>query len=244
MPNIIALIPARFAASRFPGKLLKVLEGKTIIRRTYEAVKDTQLFDQVIVVCDHEQIRNEIELAGGDVFMSQQEHESGTDRIAEAAANIDADIIVNIQGDEPFIAAEGLEKVIRLFDNPQVQVASLMIAISDEAKINNPNCVKVVTAPNGKALYFSRSPIPYYRDKSIAQQAFQHVGVYGFRKETLLQISQLPVSNLEAIEKLENLRMLENNIDIYLAEIQHVGISIDTEEDFQKAVSYLAQHKQ
>ncbi|HPI53147.1 MAG TPA: 3-deoxy-manno-octulosonate cytidylyltransferase [Chitinophagaceae bacterium] len=243
MPKVIALIPARYAATRFPGKLLKELDGKSIIRRTYEAVKNTQLFDQVIVVCDHESIRLEIEQAGGDIFMSQKEHESGTDRIAEAAAELEADILVNIQGDEPFISAEGLEKVIRLFDNPDVDIASLMMPIHDEASINNPNCVKVVTAPNGKALYFSRAPIPYYRDKKMAPQAFQHIGVYGFRKNSLLQFSQLPVSRLEAIEKLENLRMLENNFAVYLSEIQQVGISIDTEEDYERALTYLAQQK-
>ncbi len=237
--KIVALIPARYAATRFPGKLMKVLNGKTIIRRTYEAVRETNLFDEVIVVCDDRILLDEIHSFGGKAIMSLNEHESGTDRIAEAAINLEADVIVNIQGDEPFVSKDSLAKVIDLFQNETVQVASLMLPICEEEKINNPNCVKVVVDKNNKALYFSRSPIPYFRDDTMPKSAYQHIGVYGFRKEVLLAFSKLPVSDLERKEKLENLRMLENGLSVHLSVIDHVGISIDTEEDFRKAKAYL-----
>lgn len=243
MNKIIALIPARLEATRFPGKLLKVLENKSIILRTYQAVCQTNLFEEVYVVCDHELIYQEIATHGGKAIMSLQQHESGTDRIAEAAEKLDADIIVNIQGDEPFIDKQSLEKVIQLFENPSVQIASLKMKIEDIEKINNPNCVKVVTDKFGKALYFSRAAIPFNRSPQQQTKAFQHIGVYAFRKDALLQISKLPVSELENTEKLENLRMLENGFPIHLAEVNHVGISIDTELDFMKAQEYLEQKK-
>lgn len=243
MNKIIALIPARLEATRFPGKLLKVLEGKSIILRTYEAVCKTNLFDDVYVVCDHELIYQEIATHGGKAIMSLLQHESGTDRIAEAAEKLDADIFVNIQGDEPFIDKQSLEKVIQLFENRSVQIASLKMKIEDIEKINNPNCVKVVTDKFGKALYFSRAAIPFNRSPQQQTLAYQHIGVYAFRKDALLQLSKLPVSELENIEKLENLRMLENGIPIHLAEVHHVGISIDTELDFIKAQEYLSQKK-
>lgn len=239
MHKVVAMIPARFAATRLPGKLMKELEGKTIIRRTYEAVLNTGLFDEVIVVCDDERIRYEIDSCGGKTFMSTKEYESGTDRIAEAALQTEADIIVNVQGDEPFISKDALGKVIALFANDDTQIGSLILEISDPKKIDNPNCVKVVVDKQFKALYFSRAAIPYFRDDTLIRTAWQHIGVYAFRKETLLRISSLPVSDLEQKEKLENLRMLENGIPIHMAVIHDVGISIDTEEDFEKAKNYL-----
>jgi len=239
MSRVIAMIPARFAATRFPGKLLIELEGKTIIRRTFEAVRDTKLFDEVIVVCDDVRIVKEIETCRGNTFFSQKEHESGTDRIAEAALDTEADIIVNIQGDEPFISKDALEKVIALFKNDEVQIGSLILGISDPEKINDSNCVKVVVDKQFRAMYFSRAPIPYFRDESLPKTAWQHIGVYAFRKEALMKITRLPISDLEQKEKLENLRMLENGIPIYMAVIDDVGISIDTEQDFEKAKNYL-----
>ena len=239
MNKIVALIPARYAATRLPGKLMKILAGKTIIQRTYEAVLNTQLFDDVIVVCDDKIIFDEVLSFSGKAMMSMREHESGTDRIAEAAENLDANIIVNIQGDEPFITKDSLAKVIDLFQDDEVQIGSLMLSIFDEEKINNPNCVKVVVDQQQKALYFSRSAIPYHRNENETLSAFQHIGVYAFRKEILIRVSKLPWSRLEQIEKLENLRMLENGIPIHLAIVNEVGISIDTADDFAKAVEHL-----
>ena len=241
--KIIAMIPARYEASRFPGKLLKVLEGKSIIARTYEAVLDSKLFDEVYVVADHTAIQEELERIGGRVIMSTKQHESGTDRIAEAVEQLPCDIVINVQGDEPFISKEALQKVIDLFQNKEVQIASLMMPIDDEEKIQNPNCVKVVVDRQCKALYFSRSPIPYLRDQTEPVQYFQHIGVYGYKKETLLQITKLVQSPLEKIEKLENLRMLENGLEIFLDTVQEIGIAIDTPEDFIKAQQFLAQKK-
>lgn len=243
MSNIIALLPARFAATRLPGKLMKELGGKTVIRRTYEAVQQTGLFDEVIVVCDHEILYREVVQYGGKAMMSSPDHESGSDRIAEAARQIEADIVVNVQGDEPFIEKAALEKVIALFNNPDVRVGSLMIPISDPERILNPNCVKVVCDREQRALYFSRAAIPYHRAAAMPSNAFQHIGVYAFRKEALLHFTSLPVSPLEQIEKLENLRMLENGIPIHLACVDHVGISIDTAEDFQRALDFVQQQE-
>jgi 3-deoxy-D-manno-octulosonate cytidylyltransferase len=179
--KIVALIPARLNASRFPQKLMKELDGKTIILRTYEAITKMNLFDDVIVVCDEETIFNEIQKNGGKAVLSTKEYESGTDRIAEIATTIDADIIVNVQGDEPFISKDALEKVIALFNNSMVDVGSLILPITNNDTIQNPNCVKVVVDKNFKAIYFSRSPIPYVRDEKSNQQFYKHIGVYAFK---------------------------------------------------------------
>ncbi|MEZ5047513.1 MAG: 3-deoxy-manno-octulosonate cytidylyltransferase [Chitinophagaceae bacterium] len=239
--TIVALIPARYASTRFPAKLLKKLHGKSILQRTYERVIASELFDDVIVVCDDDRLEQEITQIGGKVYRSTKEYESGSDRIAEVAQQLDADIIVNIQGDEPFIEKEAMQKVTLLFSNPQVEVASLVIPISDKEKIQNPNCVKVVLDAEQRALYFSRAPIPFNRDQSEHSVAYQHVGIYAYRKEALLKFTSLPVSYLEKVEKLENLRMLENGMAIYMDIVTHVGISIDTEEDFRAAEAFLNQ---
>ena len=241
--RVIALIPARLESTRLTRKLLRMLDGKTILRRTYEEVLATELFDEVIVVCDNQLLCDEMMQYNYRFMLSEREHESGTDRIAEAAMRLNADIIVNVQADEPFIEKQALQKVIELFQNPLVEIASLKKRITDVSQINNPNCVKVVTDAQGKALYFSRSSIPYNRDQSESVVYFQHIGVYAFRKNVLLKFASLPPSPLEQIEKLENLRMLENGLSVYLAEIDHVGISIDTEEDLLKAITYLQDQK-
>lgn len=240
--KIVALIPARYAASRFPGKLMQVLKGKTIIRRTFEAVQKSALFDDVVVVCDDDSIEHEIQSIGGTTFRSSREFESGSDRIAEAAAKLEADVIVNVQGDEPFIAQEALQRLILLFSNPDVQIASLMMSIHDPEKFMNPNCVKVVVDRLNRALYFSRAPIPFLRDGGLPVSAFQHIGIYAFRKKALLEFTQMPPSPLEQSEKLENLRMLENGWAVHMVQVESVGISIDTPEDFLAAAAFLEQN--
>lgn len=239
MKKVVALIPARLNASRFPEKLLQVLEGKSIITRTYEAVKAMNLFDDIIVVCDEEKIKNEVENNGGKAILSLKEYESGTDRIAEVAEKIDADIIVNVQGDEPFISKNALQKVINLFQNKKVEIGSLILPIYKDETIKNPNCVKVVVDKNFRALYFSRSAIPFVRDHNTNQPFYKHIGVYAFKKETLIEFTKLPLSQLEKTEKLENLRMLENGFDVYMAVVDEIGISIDTPDDFELAKNYL-----
>ena len=210
--KVIAVIPARYASTRFPAKLMQDLGGKKVILRTYEAAINTKLFDDVFVVTDSELIFNEISSNGGKAIMSIKEHESGSDRIAEAVQNIEVDIVINVQGDEPFINAEPLAKVIEVFKNDtakQVDLASLMREIKNENEINNPNNVKVVVDQNGFALYFSRSVIPYPREKNVGVRYFQHIGIYAFRKQALLDFYSLPMKSLEASEKLEQLRYLE-----------------------------------
>lgn len=236
----VAIIPARKNSQRLPQKMLLLLQGKMLIRHTYENIQAMQLFDEVWVATDSIEIKNEIESIGGKVFVSKKNHESGTDRIAELAANINADIVVNIQGDEPFVKKQHLMALLHLFEKKEVNVGSLKMEITDEKKINDPNCVKVVCTPQGKALYFSRNVIPFARDTNVDVCYYKHIGVYAYRKNSLLEIASTPVSPLEAIEKLENLRMLENNIDIYLAQVDDCSISIDTEEDFKLAEKILS----
>jgi 3-deoxy-manno-octulosonate cytidylyltransferase (CMP-KDO synthetase) len=236
--KIIAVIPARYASTRFPAKLMQDLGGKTVILRTYEAAKNTNLFDDVFVVTDSDLIFNEIVSHNGKAIMSVKEHESGSDRIAEAIENLDVDIVINVQGDEPFINAEPLAKVIEIFKNDadkKVDLASLMTEIQNEDDINNPNNVKVVVDQNNFALYFSRSVIPYPREKNVGVRYFKHIGIYAFRKQALTDFYSLPMKSLEASEKLEQLRYLEYGKRIKMVETNHVGIGIDTIEDLEKA---------
>jgi 3-deoxy-manno-octulosonate cytidylyltransferase (CMP-KDO synthetase) len=232
------MIPARYAASRFPGKLMQARGGKTVILRTYEATVATNLFDDVIVVTDSEIIYNEIANHGGKVMMSKKEHDCGSDRIAEAVETLDIDIVINVQGDEPFTDKASLAKLIEVFKddhNKTIDLASLMVHITDEDEINNPNTVKVVIDQSDFALYFSRSPIPYPRDKNYGIKYYKHKGVYAFRKEAILDFYKLPMQALEATEKLEQLRYLEYGKRIKMVETDVQGIEIDTPEDLERA---------
>lgn len=236
--KIIAVIPARFASKRFPDKLMQDLVGKTVILTTYHAAVATALFDDVFVVTDSDIIFNEIQSNGGKAIMSVKEHLSGSDRIAEAVENMDVDVIINVQGDEPFIEKRPLQELIDVFRNDvnnEVDLASLMRNITDKEAIDNPNNVKVVVDQMGRALYFSRSVIPYPRDENAGVRYFQHIGVYGFRKQALLDFYALPMKSLEASEKLEQLRYLEFGKHIQMVETTHVGIGIDTPEDLERA---------
>ena len=232
------MIPARYAASRFPAKLMQNLAGKTVILRTYEATIATKLFSEVYVVTDSDIIYDEIISHGGKAIMSKKEHESGSDRIAEAVANVDCDIVVNVQGDEPFTELESLEKVLEVFKgdtDKNIDLASLMVEIKDWEEINNPNTVKVIVDQNDFALYFSRSPIPFPRDKSVDSKYFKHKGIYAFRKQALLDFTVLPMQFLEATEKIECIRYLEYGKRIKMVETNVQGIEIDTPEDLERA---------
>lgn len=234
----IAVIPARYASTRFPAKLMQDLGGKTVILRTYEAAIQTQLFDEVFVVTDSILIHNEIISNDGKAIMSIKEHESGSDRIAEAVENLDVDIVINVQGDEPFIDKKPLEQIIEVFKNDQeknVDLASVMFEIKDKEEINNPNNVKVIVDQNGFALYFSRSVIPYPREENVGVRYMKHIGIYGFRKDALMDFYRLPMLSLEASEKLEQLRYLEYGKRIKMVETNHGSIGIDTIEDLEKA---------
>ncbi len=232
------MIPARYAASRFPGKLMQDLGGKTVIRRTYEAAVETQLFDAVYVVTDSTIIYDEIISYGGEAIMSIKEHECGSDRIAEAVADMDIDIVVNVQGDEPFTERESLEKVLDVFnqeDADKIDLASLMTPLKEWDEVTNPNSVKVIVDKDNYALYFSRSPIPYPRDKEITHTYYKHKGIYAFRKQAILDFYQLPMRTLEAAEKIECIRYLEYGKNIKMIETHHEGVEIDTPEDLEKA---------
>ncbi|MUV04348.1 3-deoxy-manno-octulosonate cytidylyltransferase [Flavobacterium rakeshii] len=236
--RIIAVIPARYASTRFPAKLMQDLGGKTVISRTYEAAVKTELFDDVFVVTDSDIIFNEITNNGGKAIMSIKEHESGSDRIAEAVENLDVDIVVNVQGDEPFINKEPLADVLEVFKSDaarEIDLASLMIEINNWEDIENPNNVKVIVDQKQFALYFSRSVIPYPRDKEAGAKYYKHIGIYAFRKHALMDFYKLPMQSLEATEKLEQLRYLEYGKKIRMVETTHVGIGIDTPEDLEKA---------
>lgn len=236
--QIIAMIPARYAASRFPGKLMQDLAGKPVILRTYEAAVNTGLFDQVYVVTDSDLIYNTISQAGGLALMSREEHETGSDRIAEAVESISADIVVNVQGDEPFTDRKSLAGVLEVFKddvNSEIDLASLMTEITDPAEINNPNTVKVIVDHRNFALYFSRAVIPYPRAKEVQAKYYKHKGIYAFRKQALLDFRRLPMLPLEASEKIEAIRYLEYGKRIKMVETQVSGIEIDTPEDLERA---------
>lgn len=214
------------------------LGGKTVILRTYEAAINTQLFDDVFVVTDSDLIYNEILSNGGKAIMSIKEHESGSDRIAEAVENMEVDVVINVQGDEPFINKKPLEQVIEIFrkdTDKKVDLASLMFEIKDKSEIENPNNVKVIVDQQGFALYFSRSVIPYPREENVGVRYMKHIGIYAFRKEALMDFYRLPMLALEASEKLEQLRYLEYGKRIRMVETDHGSIGIDTLEDLEKA---------
>lgn len=233
------MIPARYAATRFPAKLMQVLGSKTVIRHTYDNTIATGLFEEVYVVTDSDVIFNEITGSGGKAIMSKKNHESGSDRIAEAIADMDVDIVVNVQGDEPFVQKAPLEKLLRVFENEKVQVASLMQVLKEEQFINDPNYVKVAVDKDFNSLMFSRSPIPYHRDKTVSPVYYEHIGVYAFRKQALMNFTQWPMTPLESAEKIECLRYLEHGIPLKMVVTEYMGIEIDTPEDLVRAAKYL-----
>lgn len=236
------MIPARYAATRFPAKLMQLLGNKTVIRTTYENTLATKLFGEVYVVTDSKIIFNEIISHGGKAIMSLREHESGSDRIAEAVANMDAAIVVNVQGDEPFVQKDPLQKLLNVFEGTagtKVQVASLMQVLKEEKFINDPNYVKVAVDKNMNSLLFSRNVIPYQRDKNISPVYYEHIGVYAFRKQALLDFTNWPITPLEAAEKIECLRYLENGIALKMVVTEYMGVEIDTPEDLERAAKLL-----
>ncbi len=232
------MIPARYAASRFPAKLMQNLSGKPVIVRTYEAAVNTGLFEKVYVVTDSAVIFEAIAEIGGNAIMSQKEYDCGSDRIAEAVADMEVDIVVNVQGDEPFTERASLSAVLEVFETDpekEIDLASLMVRITDETEVNDPNTVKVIVDTQNFALYFSRSPIPYARNKEIEVSYFKHKGIYAFRKSALMDFQRLPMRPLEAAEKIEAIRYLEYGKKIKMVETNVLGIEIDTPEDLKRA---------
>lgn len=240
--NIIGMIPARYNASRFPGKLMQDLAGKPVILRTYEAAVKTKLFNEVYVVTDSDVIFDTIKNANGNVLKSKKEHECGSDRIAEAVENMDVDLVVNVQGDEPFIDEISLKKLINVFYNDvkkEIDLASLKVEITNKEDIENPNNVKVITDVNNLAIYFSRSVIPFHRDKEVDVKYYKHKGVYAFRKQALIDFYNTPMTPLEAAEKIEAIRYQELGKKIKMVETDVEAIGIDTPEDLEKAKQFL-----
>ncbi len=242
--KIAAIIPARYASTRFPGKPLALIHGKTMIRRVYEQVSKAKMIAQVVVATDDQRIVDEVESFGGNVVMTAADHPSGTDRCAEALQKLNADfqVVINIQGDEPFIAPEQIDLLAAMFQNPELEIASLATPIKSDEELNSPNVVKVVIGKSGKALYFSRSPIPYLRENAsrnfTANHTFlKHVGIYAYRSEVLKQIVKLERSTLEKAESLEQLRWLENGFSVHIKCTESESLAVDTPEDLSKIIN-------
>lgn len=244
--KFLAVIPARFQSTRFPGKPLALIGGKPMLQHVYVRVKQSSLFEEVIIATDDERIKKDAESWGAKIEMTSPNHPSGTDRCAEAAEKFTAsnyDVVVNIQGDEPFINGEPLKLLVKLFENKEVEIATLLQRIKNEEDIHNPNVVKAVTATDKKVLYFSRSAIPFIRDKVsekwLETYNFQkHIGIYAYRKEVLKEIVKLKPSSLELAESLEQLRWLENGFNIYAEETDYKMLAVDTPEDLKKAETF------
>ncbi|MCQ2280637.1 MAG: 3-deoxy-manno-octulosonate cytidylyltransferase [Bacteroidales bacterium] len=233
----IGVIPARYASTRFPGKPLALIHGKPMVQWVFERACQAGL-QRVVVATDDERIRSAVEQFGGQAVMTSPHHQSGTERCAEVAESLclaDDDVVINIQGDEPYIRPEAINLLASQFQNPHVGIATLAKEFLSEENPQNPNMVKVVCSQSGRALYFSRSAIPYFRNQEVAPRFFKHIGIYAYRYEILKKIVKLPVSTLENAEKLEQLRWLDNDFEIYVRTCDYESIAIDTPEDLERA---------
>jgi len=237
--HVVGMIPARYESTRFPGKPLADIQGKSMIRRVYEQAREAEFLDGVYVATDDRRIADEVRSFNGEYIMTSPDHVSGTDRLAEAAVGIEADIIVNIQGDQPFIEPGMIDEAVEpLMDDPGLPMSTLMQKLTDPRDFDNPNVVKVVTDAKGYALYFSRSRIPYSRSQEEVT-LFEHIGLYVYRKDFLCLLAILTPTRLEKIESLEQLRVLENGYKIRVVETKKIsselsGFSVDTPEDLER----------
>jgi len=232
-PRILGVVPARFASSRFPGKALAKIAGRSVLEHVFERASRADCLSQLVIATDDKRIFDEAVRFGAPVKMTRADHASGTDRVAEAAAQEEAEIIVNIQGDEPLIEPETIEAAVAaLLDDPGAPMATLKKHIERSDEITNPNVVKVVTDHNGRALYFSRCPIPHGPHADVTR--WKHIGLYVYEREFLLGYSELPRGPLERMERLEQLRALENGFRIRVAETKHESLGVDTPEDLER----------
>lgn len=239
----IGIIPARYASSRFPGKPLARILGKTMIQRVWEQAQISSRLNKVIVATDDVRIFNEVQSFGGTCIMTGEQHQSGTDRCAEVALSLNLDssaVVINIQGDEPYIRPEQIDILCACFSNPQVQLATLIKSFRNIEETRSANTVKAVIDKYGRALYFSRAAVPYFRDEQEAHVSafWQHIGIYGYRADTLKTIATLQPSRLETIEKLEQLRWLEEGFAIQTARAEYESWSIDTPDDLEKVIRH------
>jgi 3-deoxy-manno-octulosonate cytidylyltransferase (CMP-KDO synthetase) len=235
--KFVAVIPARLASTRLPRKMLREIHGKPLSVWVYEAVRQSPLLDDVIIATDSREILEACSKHNCKVQMTSDRHRSGTERVHEVSQSLEADVYINVQGDEPMIRASHIESLVGLMKNPEVPVGTLMTPAAQE-DISNPNAVKVVTDAKGHALYFSRATIPHDRDGSHPKY-FKHLGIYAYRKQWLDKFVSLPESFLERTERLEQLRLLENGISIFVAETLYDSIGVDTEEDLARVVKHL-----
>lgn len=233
--QVVGIIPARYGSTRLPGKPLRDICGEPMIQHVYKRAAEAEVFNRVLVATDDERIKKRVEDFGGEAVMTSPEHKTGTDRLAEAAQRIEADIIVNIQGDEPLISPAMIGELVHpLLADSNLVMSTLKKEIKNKAEVNNPDLVKVVTDKEGYALYFSRLPIPYLRNQETGSKFYKHIGLYAYRKEFLLEFAQLAATPLEEAESLEQLRALENGYRIKVVETEHAPIGVDTEEDLEK----------
>jgi 3-deoxy-manno-octulosonate cytidylyltransferase (CMP-KDO synthetase) len=237
--KVIAIIPARYASTRFPGKPLAKIQGIPMIEHVYRNVQSSKLIDEVWVATDDERIRQAVSSFGGKCVMTSPTHQTGTDRLAEASEHLAADLVINVQGDEPLIQGTMLDELVRPFlDNPSLEMATFKTKINNVEDVQDPNIVKVITNGSGYAIYFSRSPIPYNRDNREVDY-YKHIGVYAYKEKFLKKFVTLPQSPLELAESLEQLRALENGTNILVIETNHELISVDTPEDLNRVSRYL-----
>jgi 3-deoxy-manno-octulosonate cytidylyltransferase (CMP-KDO synthetase) len=240
--NVVAVIPARYDSSRFPGKPLAPIAGRPMIQRVVERVRQASRVSRVLVATDDERIRAAVAAFGGEAVMTRRDHRSGTERIAEVASRVSAEIYVNVQGDEPLISPEVIDIAVRELESDlEIAVATLSAPISQPAEIMDPNIVKVVMDFDGNALYFSRAPIPWVRDSGqpVAARHFKHIGIYVFRRHALLEFATLPPGELEHLEQLEQLRWLENGYRIRVAECEYSSVAVDVPADIARVEEIL-----
>lgn len=242
-PNVIAVIPARYASTRLPGKALAQIAGQPMIQRVVERVRQAQNVSRVLVATDDDRIKRAVEGSGGEALLTRTDHRTGTDRVAEVAAHVPGEIYVNIQGDEPLIDPETVDRVVsEMLEDESTQVATPCSAIKDKNDIMDPNVTKVVRDFEGNALYFSHAPVPWVRDKkdeTVAVKFWKHIGLYAFRRDALLEFPTLPPGELERIEQLEQLRWLENGFRIRVVETEYDAVSVDVPEDIARVEKIL-----
>ncbi|MGD1210835.1 MAG: 3-deoxy-manno-octulosonate cytidylyltransferase [Candidatus Acidiferrales bacterium] len=244
-PNVLAVIPARHASARFPGKPLAPIAGRPMIQHVVERVRQAQLLSGVVVATDEASIKNAVEAFGAEAILTRADHRTGTDRVAEVAAHREAEIYLNVQGDEPLIDPGTIDAVVTaLLEDDSVQIAGPCAAITQTNDIMDPNITKVVRDFDGNALYFSRAPIPWVRDRdgSIAARHWKHIGLYAFRRDALIEFPTLPPGDLERIEQLEQLRWLENGYRIRIVETEYDAISVDVPADIERVEKLLRQN--
>jgi 3-deoxy-manno-octulosonate cytidylyltransferase (CMP-KDO synthetase) len=239
--KILGVIPARFASSRFPGKALASVAGKPMLQHVYERASQARYLTSLIIATDDDRIFDAARAFGARVRMTRDDHASGTDRAAEIASAENCDIVVNIQGDEPLIDPDAIDAaILPMAHDSEIQMATLKKRIEDPTEISNPNVVKVVTDWNGDAIYFSRSPIPYYRDGAASGPYYKHIGLYLYQRDFLLGYSALPVGPLEQAERLEQLRALENGLRIRVVETDYESLGVDTPQDLERVETLFA----